>query len=227
MRGSRAVLLGSCLCVALVAAVMVPVWLHARSAARTRAWDRREHAAARAPATGEDDVEAFAGDVEIQKGLRLTLRLAPLHATAGQQRFDAGALAARFGLAAGEPFVLEISARGEGTIAAGALRKIAIEDEHGPALAPFPAAAALDNEPADPLATLLAPPAGKLRSGTAVSVILWGRAPAADARVKGLGDVEVALAPTRMGSRELDTALARIDAQNPAQQNPSASGAPK
>ena len=227
MRRSRVVVLGSFLAVAAAAAAVVPLWLRERSAARVRDWNRRETTAARDVRSGADDVEALAGEVESAKGVRLTVRLARLHSGERQQRFDATALATRFGLAAGEPFVCEIGARGDGSVAAGALRSIAVEDERGRALVPFPAVTAADNEPADPLATLLAPPAGELRAGDAVSVILWGRRPGAGARLSGLAEVEVALAPTHIGSRELDTALARIDAQSASASNVSTSGAPK
>lgn len=222
MRHPRAAVLGSFLAVAGAALALVPLWRHERNEARVRGWNGREAAGAPSSTPGQDDVEALAGDVETANGLRLTVRLTRLHAQVRQQRFDAQALAARLGLEKGEPFVCEIGARGAGSVAGGSLRAVVVDDEQGRALATFPVPSVADNEPADPLAVLLAPPSIELGGGTAVSVILWGRAPGAGARWSGLGGSEVALAPTHIGSRELDTALARIDAQSV-----SAPGAPK
>jgi hypothetical protein len=171
-----------------------------------------EHGGARTPrATREStpaaDVAGLAGE---RGGVRV--RLARLHADPARQRFDAAALGRRFGLGTGEPFVCEISLSGAVTIPRGALRSIAIHDERGPALAPFQPSTPKTDEPADPLAALLSPPPDAVASGRAISVILWGREPGDGARLAGLDAGEIALAPARMTARELDTALARIDA---------------
>jgi hypothetical protein len=210
--GSRVVLVWALLFVAALAVAVVP--LAARVKKSSRAHDRKGPSTT-AQRAEDADVEGFAGEVETARGTRLSVRVARLHAGARQQQFDAQALARRFGLGEGEPFVCEIGARGEVGVEAEALRSIAIRDERGVALTPFPAATQgvlTSTEPADPLATLLAPPAEALRPGFAVSVILWGRAPGKDAVVTGLSDVDVALAPTQLASRDLDAALARIDA---------------
>jgi hypothetical protein len=220
--GSRVVLVWALLFVAALAVAIVPLAARVKKSARTQ--DRSGQAAVPQRA-GDGDVAGFAGEVETAHGTRLSVRVARLHAAARQQQVDARALARRFGLGEGEPFVCEISARGEGGIAAEALRSIAIRDEGGTALTPFPVAAKsaiTPTEPADPLATLLAPPVEALRPGFAVSVILWGRTPGKDALVSGLCDVDVALAPTQLASRDIDAALARIDGPGAP-----AAGAPK
>jgi hypothetical protein len=213
--GSRVVLVWALLFVAALAVAIVP--LAARVKKTGRAHERAGREQASAQRADDAVVGGFAGEIETARGTRVSVRVARLHAGERQQRFDARALARRFGLGEGEPFVCEISARGEGAIAADALRAIEVRDERGVALTPFPSVAATTKgeiagtEPSDPLATLLAPPSEELRAGFAVSVILWGRAPGAGAAVSGLDDVDIALAPTHLASRDLDAALARID----------------
>ncbi len=226
MTGSRVVLVWALLFVAALAVAIVPLAARVRKSARTH--DRAGREQALAQRNADADVAGFEGEIETARGTRISVRVAQLHAGERQQKFDANALARRFGLGEGEPFVCEISARGEGGIAAEALRSIAIRDERGLALSPFPPvttaleSAITGTEPADPLATLLAPPAERLSAGFAVSVILWGRAPESGAFVSGLSDVDVALAPTHLASRDLDAALARIDGPSAA-----GTGAPK
>jgi hypothetical protein len=200
----RVLALWSVLAAAALAAAVFPMLARDRGIARTRGVERET-----APAA---DVAGHAGE---SGGVRV--RVARLHAERARQSFDADALGDHFGLGTGEPFVCEISVRtavsGESTsIARGALRSISIRDERGTALAPFQPSVPESGDPADPLGALLAPPADAIGAGRAISVILWGRAPAAGARLVGLDAGDIALSPSRLTARELDTALARIDA---------------
>jgi hypothetical protein len=217
VRGSRVLVIGAVLACAILAAAIGSYVerSHAVAAqrdARARGRETRE----RAQRDDASDVAGFTGEIEAARGAHLGVRLARLHAGARQQRFDADALARRFGLGEGEPFVCEITVRGAGVVEAGALRSISVRDDRGLAQAPFPAPSASRSEPVDPLSTLLAPPSEALQPGSAVSVILWGREPGSGARLAGLDAGDIVLAPAPLASRDLDAALARIDARAPA-----------
>jgi hypothetical protein len=128
------------------------------------------------------------------------------------------------------------------------LRAVEVRDEQGIALRSLPIAVTAPSEraPADPLATLLGPPGEALRAGFETDLVLWGRAPGANARVEGLGPASesqraalsacfdaqstVALAPQAIRRAELGGPLARLDrAPAPAGKNAdseASSGAP-
>jgi hypothetical protein len=210
VRRGRVLFLWSVLAAAALAAAVFPMLARERGALRTKSG---ASSGARVTAPAADviapgaDVAGLAGE---SAGVRV--RLARLHAERARQRFDAGALGRHFGLGTGEPFVCEITASGTASIPRGALRSISVRDERGAALAPFQPSAPKADEPADPLAALLSPPPDAIGAGRAISVVLWGREPAGGARLVGLDVGEIALAPARMTARELDTALARVDA---------------
>jgi hypothetical protein len=122
-------------------------------------------------------------------GSRLTARLAPLHAGAERQAFEAGSLARRLSLPPGEPWRLTLSwdlpdpratppARDpeDGEPAGVGLGSVEVHDPSGTALRSIPDRS---GTVPDPLRTLLRPPAGALRQGEEVEWVLWGRAPVA------------------------------------------------
>jgi hypothetical protein len=234
--------------VASLAASLAGVWLVAanvrhgnegkppRSPSGSGADDARRDL--RANALG---VPGLVGEVQIQGRLRLGVRLVRLHASAGEQSFDARALQQRLHLPAGEPFVCELRLFGTPVAANDArngaaafdLARLKVVDEQGDALVPFANVEASGDPatlPADPLATLLAPPVEPLRPGEAISIALWGREPLARARVIGIADararaeraepravgnpveIVVALAGASLAQSEVDTALARVGA---------------
>jgi hypothetical protein len=211
VRAPRILFLWSVLAVAALVAALCPMLARSHTGAG-RSANVRGGAVAGRDRPGADDVAGLAGELE---PAHLRVRLARLHSDPARQRFDALALGRHFGLGTGEPFLCELASSGV-VVPGGALRAISVRDDRGVALAPFQPSAASPGEPADPLATLLSPPPDALSGGRAVSVILWGREPGSGARLSGLEAGEVALAPARMTVRELDTALARIDAPLPA-----------
>lgn len=139
-------------------------------------------------------VAGWVGLHESELGLRVHVRLAPLHARPARQAFESRALARRLDLGPGEPWrlVLRLVSASRGGEARGHLRlgALTLEDEGGPALATIERAAqARPGEVADPLATLLAPPEG-VRAGEEVGLVLWGRPPRAGLRLRGLALAE-------------------------------------
>jgi len=170
----------------------------------------------RPPARTDPDSthEVLGGELEIA-GAQLAFWLAPWEPDPLRQAFQARALRTRYGLDAGEPWRLRLEWRAAQPAAATAASSIdtsllAIEDERGRALEPLRL-----ERPMDPLAALLAPPAQSLTPGSALDLCLWGRAPAAQARlvgpasVEGALDVQLAARPLRLGDRV--GPMARLD----------------
>lgn len=199
--------------VLLLTAVLVTaaVWswaLHTRHAR-----ERRAPVPVRAETA---EVLGLAGEGVVAGGGRLSVRIVRLHHDSERQRFDAQALRKRFGLAEGEPFQCILTLRGADdrtTTGHGiVLANARVEDEQGLALGvfdtPLPGST---SAPADPLATLVSPPSESLQEESSVSILMWGREPAAHPRlvVTGVPDIEVSA--TRLSTRDLETALARID----------------
>ena len=165
-----------------------------------------------------DEVTGLAGEIALGNGARLSVRIARLHSERGRQRFDAESLKRRFGLGESEPFACELRYF-EGQVAEGAAATAAIElsnvhlvDAQGTALAPLAApTAAAENAIADPLATLLAPPAVALAPGQSVCLVLWGREPSKDARLVLGTAPEIALSLAALRRADIDSSLARIE----------------
>ena len=155
-------------------------------------WTNREERASGPPFTPhvEDhrSVEGWGAalDLGADRG-RLSVRLWPLHSEPEVQAFDAAALARRLELAAGEPWIAELSwarpvdagpgqSAGRERLEAG---QLTVRDARGEALAPLLPSLAnfAEDGPADPLRVLLAPPLEGLGPEQSLSVLLWGRAP--------------------------------------------------
>ena len=198
----------------------------------------------------EEHVAAWRGELAGSGGTWLEATLTPLYPEPERLEFESRALARRLGLGPGRAWRLRVlwgasdAAAGAAAGAPGAL------GEHGPGGAEAPARArpagiglgavevldasgtALASLPppqpgagaADPLAVLVAPPAGALRPGQAADWILWGRAPEGTARLTGLvpeddaafraatglsGALELRAVSVRRG--DLDEPLARLE----------------
>jgi hypothetical protein len=171
---------------------------------------QREPVPSPAPPPGvtspDEAVSAWTGELEGADGGWLVATLAPVHADARRQAFEARALRRELGLGSGEPWrlsvrwerapgpadtrpaVQEVGDAPARTEAAGiALGPVSVRDDQGAALESLPPVGQpVDGEPFQPLRTLVAPPAGALRPGEAADWILWGRAPGAGARLVGL-----------------------------------------
>lgn len=172
-------------------------------------------------AAASDSVPGWIGTWRSSDGSAVALRLTRLHALEHLQAFEARSLRERLALPDGEPFRLELafvaaspeSAGREGrgaTSTALAMGGVWIEDERGRALEPIaspPAGAAS----IDPLRVLVAPASGPLMPGHSASLVLWGREPAAGARVLGLVDAALPLERAEISLGDVDTALARIE----------------
>lgn len=134
------------------------------------------------------------------------LRLAPLHGEEILQAHEAGLLAARYRLGAGEPWRLELLApAGDG----GLPTDLSVADGEGTALAPL---APRLGGATDPLARLLSL-AGAPTGDGARTWILWGRRPAGPVRLivpSGARAGEHALAPLEIPCDALPRQLARL-----------------
>ena len=136
--------------------------------------------------------------------------LAPLHAEAARQAFDAQALEARFGLAPGEPWSLELSATDEDALAAFAAAAeggLELRDEQGTAATLLFDAVPKVEPAAAPVLQLFAP----LELGGEPRVendrfvgrwVLWGRRPLA-ACTLAAGAVSHSLVPADLERDEL------------------------
>ncbi len=159
----------------------------------------RREAPPRAPrAPGQDvlSVAGWSGELELG-GARLVARLAPLHAAPQRQAFERRALAARYGLGAGEPFQLSLSlgaADGDGALELD-LEGPWVQDREGARLVPLAAEQRPAGKPADPLRALLAPPERGLVPGRSVHLLLWGPTPGPEARLRGVARVDGAPTP--------------------------------
>ena len=117
-------------------------------------------------------VTSFVGEVELPGGT-LSVRLAPLHGEPARQAYDAGVLAERLGLAAGEPWRLVL----EGELPALDAETLTIEDDRGGLLAALEALVAVaDDARPDPLAALFARRSTSA-DGSSTSWLLWGTPP--------------------------------------------------
>jgi hypothetical protein len=162
-------------------------------------------------ACGGEEVEAWAGSVEVPSGGRLQVNLAPLHSNSDRQRFEAQSLARRLDLGEGEPWRLVLRHVGH----PGAdleLGGLVVADEGGARLRPLSPPAQTEGI-ADPLAVLLAAPE-RLTAGSARTLVLWGPAPSGTPRLGGLGvsgPELVPLVPGSVAGSELDGSLVRIE----------------
>ncbi len=184
----------------------------------------------------ESTQDVLGGELSLD-GATLVIWLSPSDPDPTRQAFQTLQLRKRYGLATGEPWRLHLEWRaGDGTDSSNSrswiqLAKVVIEDDQGRALAPLQ----LERE-LDPLATLLRPPAQDLAVGTSIDLVLWGRAPASQARLVGSNlvvgeqghqglelafDVALGSRPLRRG--DLVGPLARLDPA-PAAANPKPEG---
>ena len=138
------------------------------------------------------------------------LVLAPLHAEAARQAFDAQALGARLGLAPGEPWSLELSASNAEALAAfaaAAAEGLELRDDQGTAATLLFDAVAKVDRAAAPVLQLFAPDelGGEPRVENERFVgrwVLWGRRPLA-ACTLAAGAVSHALVPADLERNEL------------------------
>jgi len=142
------------------------------------------------------------------------LVLAPLHGDAARQAFDAQALEARFGLAPGEPWSLELSAADAEALAAfveAAAGGLELRDDRGTAAMLLVDAAAEVEQGLEPAAApvlqLFQPsePSAEPRTENGRFVgrwVLWGRRPLA-ACTLAAGDVRHTLVPADLERDEL------------------------
>ena len=176
-------------------------------------WTHREEPPSAPPFTPhvEDrwSVEGWGAALDLGAGRgRLSVRLWPLHSEPEVQAFDAAALARRFELTAGEPWLAELS--WSRPVQAGAEQRaereqleagqLAVRDGRGLVLAPLLSSSepVAEDAPADPLRVLLAPPLEGLGPEQSLSVLLWGRAPV-DSQTEGNSEAEGA--PRLVGLR--------------------------
>lgn len=184
----------------------------------SRHWRQTSTGARPAPpdATQERDVEGWVGRGEPAPGLFLSARLVPLHEDAARQTFDREKLAGRLGLGPGEPWrlVLELVAPAPGTTHTTSLElnAVAVEDAAGARLGPLfqDPPRPEQGEVVDPLRALLALPAQSLHAGHAVTLVMWGAAPGAGARLVGLGE-PLDLQARRVRIDVLPATLARLE----------------
>lgn len=167
-------------------------------------------------AAQEREVEGWVGSGELAPGLLLSARLVPLHDEAQRQSFDREVLAQRLGLGPGEPWrlVLELVAPAAGAADETSLEltAAAVEDSAGARLEPVLAdrPSAVQGEVVDPLRALLALPGQSLHAGQAVTLVLWGAAPGAGARLLGFGE-PIDLQARRVRVDVLPATLARLE----------------
>ncbi|MEZ6017250.1 MAG: hypothetical protein R3F49_19205 [Planctomycetota bacterium] len=167
-------------------------------------------------------------------------RLAPLHAEAKRQSFDAHALRERFGLGPGEPMRLTLRAAqapssggapaGAGAAPASLELSLVTVEGLAPIVLSAPTGAsevtategtATEGAPHDPVAALFAPPHGALAPGQEVDLYLWRpasepegpRSATPAARTLRIGGKEATrLVPTRLEAPRTSSSLARVDA---------------
>jgi len=209
-----------------VLALLLPLLTVAAGFLGYARWSERPRGErARPPEAPGDEVDGWVGTARLAGGV-LWARLAPLQADAERQRFEARALRARFALGEGAPWRLDLYHDADGGDAAGPAaawaERLEVLDEQGVALRALALAelAESGSRPADPLAVLLSPPGRALLPREEISVVLWGRAPEARPRVRGLlrdGDgtaaAELALQPTSVSGASLARSLARLEPQ--------------
>lgn len=147
----------------------------------------------------------FGGSLEIDGGGRVDVDLAPLHADPQRQAIDAQAWRAALQLGPGEPFALDVACSTElGT--ALDLSNLTVVDRDGAALA------TISSHASGPVAVLAAPPRAPLAAGERIRVLLWGRAPKDEARLRLPGDRAIELASSVREGVRASGALARIPA---------------
>jgi hypothetical protein len=197
---------------------LVVLALLARRLGRPDLGERAQPPVADTPAT----VPGWSAALEMPDGGRLEVRLLPMHAEPERQHFEALVVARRFVLDVGEPWRLNLSWRAAGEAAdagAGAttpdsidLSALTIVDESGVALRTFAPPPAAEGRPADPVAVLLTPPRVELGPGEAVSLILWGRAPAASPRLVGspTSSLSISLVQSGLVATELAHSLVLV-----------------
>ena len=165
---------------------------------------------------GQDgEVLGWDGTVELAGGVILSARLERLHPVPERQTFDVEALRARFpdaAAAGGEPWRLVLSAAGEGGVAIDALAALGVGELRFLSSA---AGGVKASEPSDPLASLLTPPAGALRAGETVSLVLWGASPEGPVVVNlPGGESELRLVPSVREGSPATSSVAAIDARD-------------
>lgn len=195
---------------ALVAVVCAAAWMLAWRAQRPSGSSPRE------PVREDVDlVPGTSGELVLEDGRRVSVRIARLHGESARQSFDAVTLRTRFGLSAGEPFQCLVELRAIPNAEEGGrgfdLTGARVEDERGVALTAFPSVEATSpSSIVDPLAALVAPPTALVPVENHVSLLLWGRAPGADARFETCCERPVVLHSAEVPAREIQTTLARV-----------------
>lgn len=173
------------------------------------------------PPSAPTVVPGWVGEADLG-GRRLTAQLSPLYEEPARVAFEREALEARLHLPEGRPWRLFVAlAAGDGSAATPvewSLHGLVVRHAGGTiapvvAEAPEPAPDAV----ADPLQSLLAPPAEGLRPGREVTLVLWGPAPEPGATLtlehdpQVVGEPAVALAPQSLAAATVTRTLARLD----------------
>lgn len=200
----------------VVLSLLSATWIASRGAGERPAALPGAAVPSAADAIGE--VPVWLGQHALSADGAVRARLTPLHAEPDRQAFDARALAQRLGLGAGEPWRLELAYEAPPDAPPLGLSDIAIEDASGRRIAP--AAPAADGRAAagaavDPLRALVRAPRTALRPGGTASLVLWGDAPGAGARVVGVdavGAPSIELAEDRAAGDGLSRPLTRVAA---------------
>ncbi|MCY2960895.1 MAG: hypothetical protein NTY35_12090 [Planctomycetota bacterium] len=155
----------------------------------------------------------WTGQAEIDGLGRVGAQLAPLHADAARQAFEAGILRGRIAGLAGDPYLLLLEIQ-RGPTASARLdpTSLRVEDDVGLALS-VPSIAARDES--DPIATLLRPPTS-LAAGERASLVVFGREPGPGARLVGADGLTLPLTSVPRASGASDLPIASIDRRAPA-----------
>lgn len=166
----------------------------------------------------DGEIPGWDGALELEEGVILSARLERLHPVRERQLFDVGALRERFpdtAAAGGEPWRLVLTAASSG----GPVGAVAVRTLAGLRVGDLRALASGDGTaaapgPTHPLTTLLTPPAGALRAGETVSLVLWGEAPDGPVAVGLPGvEAELLLVPSVREGSAATSAVAAIDAR--------------
>ncbi|MDA1266969.1 MAG: hypothetical protein O2816_17960 [Planctomycetota bacterium] len=146
-------------------------------------------------------------------GAQLDVRLMPLHADARRQAFDQEVFAELLSPGEGQPWQLELRYAAPGASAPDLpLAQVVVRDGAGAQLRPLrgDVPRLLEGRAADPLHALLALPAEPLAPGESLTLVLWGTAPGAGARLE-IGDLRCDLSATRIASTDVPRTLATLD----------------
>lgn len=148
----------------------------------------------------------WTADGEFATGMRILVRIAPLHADPERQQFESAALRARHPTLVGDPYLVVLEVRGE---AGGRLDPtgLTVVDAMGTALFP---PRFVDTGRGDPVAALLGTP-GEVGAGERASFVLFGRAPGVGAQLVRDGSASIPLTRSSSSENETDLPVARVD----------------